>query len=216
MFKGKDGKGTVKLTKKHSTARRGMLSQMTSRTLGTGNMKAAVLLPEGEDRSEWIAANTVDFFNELSLLYGLVSEQAQEKYSKAGEGFPSGFEYRWADATGKAVRVSAPEYVDYVLSWIEAQIDDPSIFPVNETEPFPANFEQAYVKDIFKRMFRVFAIIYHRHFEKVQELDAAAHLNTCFKHFIFFAICYNLLEEQEIQVMKAHVEKFKEEFAKES
>ena len=88
------------------------------------------------------------------------------------------------------VRVSAPEYVDYVLSWIEAQIDDPAIFPVNETEPFPTNFEQAYVRDIFKRMFRVFAIIYHRHFEKIQGLDAAAHLNTCFKHFIYFSIWY--------------------------
>jgi MOB kinase activator 1 len=86
------------------------------------------------------------------------------------------------------VRVSAPEYVDYVLSWIEAQIDDPLIFPVNENEPFPPTFESTYIKDIFKRMFRVFAIIYHRHFEKVQELDAAAHLNTCFKHFIYFAI----------------------------
>jgi MOB kinase activator 1 len=93
--------GTVKLTKKHSTFKRGMLSQMTSRTLGTGNMKAAVQVPEGEDKCEWLAANTVDFFNELSLLYGLVSEQAQEKYSKAGEGFPSGFEYRWADGQGK-------------------------------------------------------------------------------------------------------------------
>ncbi|KAH9250068.1 hypothetical protein BASA81_012114 [Batrachochytrium salamandrivorans] len=98
-----------------------------------------------------IATNTVDFFNELSLLYGLVSDQAQEKYVK---------------------------------------IDDASIFPVNESEPFPPNFEQNYVKDMFKRMFRVFAIIYHRHFDKVQELDAAAHLNTCFKHFMFFAFWY--------------------------
>ena len=97
----RDGKGTVKLTKKHSTFKRGMLSQLTAKTLGSGNMKAAVMLPEGEDRCEWIAANTVDFFNELSLLYGLVSEQAQEKYSKPGDGFPSGFEYRWADGSGK-------------------------------------------------------------------------------------------------------------------
>lgn len=177
-------------------------------------MKAAVQLPEGEDQSEWIAANTVDFFNELTLLYGLVSEQAQEKFNKAGEGFPSGFEYRWADANGKAVRVSGPEYVDYVLSWIEAQIDDPAIFPVNETEPFPDNFEQGYVKDMFKRMFRVFAIIYHRHFEKIEELDAAAHLNTCFKHFVYFSIRFSLVEDQESQVMKAHVEKFKEEYEK--
>ncbi len=211
----KDGKGTVKLTKKHSTMKRGLLSQMSARTLGSGNMKAAVVLPAGEERCEWIAANTVDFFNELTLLYGLVSEQAQDKYNKPGEGFPSGFEYRWADGGGKPVRVSSPEYVDYVLSWIEAQIDDPSIFPVNESEPFPENFEVAYIRDIFKRMFRCFAIIYHRHFEKIQELDATAHLNTCFKHFVYFSFEFELLEEQETQVMKPHVEKFKDEFSKE-
>ena len=82
--------------------KRGMLSEMTSRTLGTGNMKATVSLPKGEDRCEWLASNTVDFFNEVTLLYGLVSEEAQEKYNKPGEGFPSGFEYRWADGSGKA------------------------------------------------------------------------------------------------------------------
>lgn len=27
-------------------------------------------LPQGEDLNEWLACNTVDFFNEISLLYG--------------------------------------------------------------------------------------------------------------------------------------------------
>lgn len=211
MFAKKD-KSTLKLTKKHSTMKRTTLSQMTQRTLGTGNMRAVVQLPEGEDKCEWIAANTVDFFNELSLLYGLVADQAQDKYTKPGEGFPSGFEYRWSDGTGKAVQVSAPEYVDYVLSWIEAQVDDSAIFPINEADPFPADFVGTYVKDIFKRMFRVFAIIYHRHFDKIQELDAAAHLNTCFKHFLFFSFAFSLIDDKELSVMKTHIERLKEEY----
>ena len=89
------------ILQKHSTIKRGILSQMTSRTLGSGNMREAVLLPPGEDRNEWIATNTVDFFNEISLLYGLVSDQAQEKFTKPGEGFPVGFEYLWADSEKK-------------------------------------------------------------------------------------------------------------------
>jgi hypothetical protein len=39
---------------------------------------------------------------------------------------------------------------------------------------------------IFKRLFRVYAHIYHSHFQKIVGLGAEAHLNTCFKHFIYF------------------------------
>jgi hypothetical protein len=66
------------------------------------------------------------------------------------------------------------------------QLDDPEIFPHQYGVPFPANF-MAVVKVIFKRLFRVYAHIYHSHFKHVCSLDAEAHLNSCFKHFIAFA-----------------------------
>ncbi len=87
------------------TDRRATLSSHTKRTLGSGNLRAAVKVPDGEDRNEWIAvsvglgwhpchlivltvtllslrlwcwqANTVDFYNELSLLYGLCAEDGR-------------------------------------------------------------------------------------------------------------------------------------------
>lgn len=51
--------------------------------------------------------------------------------------------------------------------------------------PFPVNFRDV-VKTIFKRLFRVYAHIYHSHFQKIVSLKEEAHLNTCFKHFILF------------------------------
>lgn len=51
--------------------------------------------------------------------------------------------------------------------------------------PFPSNFKEV-VKIIFKRLFRVYAHIYHSHFPKIVSLKEQAHLNTCFKHFILF------------------------------
>jgi MOB kinase activator 1 len=72
------------------------LSAYTKRTLGSGNLRTSVVLPENEDLSEWLAANIVDFFNEVSLMYGLCAVDA-EKFKLPGEGFPPGFEYRWAD-----------------------------------------------------------------------------------------------------------------------
>lgn len=93
----------MKPTKKHATLKRNTLSALTKRTLGAGNLVATVRLPEGEEKNDWLASNTVDFFNELSLLYGLVVQSATQKYPNPGDGFPPGFEYRWSQPGKKPV-----------------------------------------------------------------------------------------------------------------
>jgi Mob1/phocein family len=67
-----------------------------------------------------------------------------------------------------------------------SQLDDQAIFPQEYGVPFPHNFVDV-VKVIFKRLFRVYAHIYHSHFKHVCSLGEEAHLNTCFKHFMYFA-----------------------------
>lgn len=66
--------------------------------------------------------------------------------------------------------------------------------------PFPKNF-MSVAKTILKRLFRVYAHIYHQHFDSVMQLQEEAHLNTSFKHFIFFvqvswalltSVCFDL------------------------
>ncbi len=41
------------------------------------------------------------------------------------------YEYRWADGVTikKPIEVSAPKYVEYLMDWIESQLDDETIFP---------------------------------------------------------------------------------------
>jgi len=39
---------------------------------------------------------------------------------------------------------------------------------------------------ILRRLFRIYAHLYHVHYEKMIELKMDAHLNTSFKHFVFF------------------------------
>ena len=109
----------------HGTAKRGTLSQKAKFTLGQGNLREAVKLPDNEDLNEWLASNIVDFFNEVSLLYGLCADDAQ-KYTKPGEGFPPGFQYLWADGVKvrSPIKCSSPEYVDFVMTWIEDQINN--------------------------------------------------------------------------------------------
>jgi hypothetical protein len=98
------------------------------------------------------------------------------------------YEYYWADGkeVKKAQKVSAPEYVDLLMTWVQKLLDDESVFPSKIGVPFPKNFHSV-TKQIFKRLFRVYAHIYHAHFKVVvHELGEEAHLNTSFKHFIYF------------------------------
>lgn len=51
--------------------------------------------------------------------------------------------------------------------------------------PFPKNFISI-AKTILRRLFRVYAHVYHEHFSDVLQLGEVAHLNTSFKHFIIY------------------------------
>jgi MOB kinase activator 1 len=206
-------KSTFKPVKAHQAgSKRDELHQYTRKTLGSGNMRMAVALPEGEDLNEWMAVNTVDFFNEVSLLYGIVMEEEMPAMGP-GEGFPPGFEYLWADGVRvkTPVRCSGPEYVDYVMTWVEEQINNDDIFPGSADKPFPRNFQNI-IKQIFTRLFRVFAIIYNNHFSKMERLGAVAHLNTSFKHFIFFSWEFDLVERREMDALASIVGELRDQF----
>ncbi|KFV90334.1 MOB kinase activator 1A, partial [Eurypyga helias] len=174
-------------------------------TLGSGNLRQAVMLPEGEDLNEWIAVNTVDFFNQINMLYGTITEFCTEVSCPVMSAGPR-YEYHWADGTNikKPIKCSAPKYIDYLMTWVQDQLDDET-HPKKDTArrngprvrdrdaatasrfgvPFPKNF-MSVAKTILKRLFRVYAHIYHQHFDSVMRLQEEAHLNTSFKHFIFF------------------------------
>jgi len=79
------------------------------------------------------------------------------------------YEYHWADgvAVKKPLRCSAPEYIDYLMTWIQTQLDDQDLFPTAIGVPFPKGF-MGVAKTIHKRLFRVYAHIYHTHFDKVR------------------------------------------------
>ena len=113
------------------------------------------------------------------------------------------YEYHWADGhtVKKPIKCSAPKYIDYLMTWVQDQLDDETLFPSKIGAfwrhylhllvwsilgvPFPKNF-LSIAKTILKRLFRVYAHIYHQHFSQVVQLGEEAHLNTSFKHFIFF------------------------------
>ncbi|PAN04368.1 hypothetical protein PAHAL_1G062400 [Panicum hallii] len=117
------------------------------------------------------------------------------------------YEYRWADGVQikKPIEVSTPKYVEYLMDWIEGQLDDESIFPQKLGIPFPPNFKEI-VKTIFKRLFRIYVHIHHSHFQKIVSLKEEAHLNTCFKHFILFTNEFGLIDKKELASLHELIE----------
>ncbi|KAL0478618.1 MOB kinase activator [Acrasis kona] len=183
-------------TKRHE------LHKMAKATLGSGDLMQAVVLPSGEDLNEWLAVNTVDFFNTTNLLYGSITEFCTNQNCPIMSAGPE-FEYLWMDGINikKPVKCTAPEYVDFLMSWIEKLVNDELLFPGSPNTPFPSNFKTE-VKNIFKRLFRVYAHIYHSHFSQIQKLGEEAHLNTAFKHFSLFVIEFELVGKKELEPMR--------------
>lgn len=66
-------------------------------------------------------------------------------------------------------------YVLHLMEWVESQLDDGAVFPQQPGEAFPASFRET-VKTIFKRLFRVYAHIYHSHWDLMVSLGAGAQL----------------------------------------
>jgi len=171
-------------------------------------LKAAVKLPVGEDIREWLAVNTVDFYNQINMLYGVLLQRCTNETCPKMSAGPR-FEYLWADGkkVKQAITVSAPEYVEYLMTWIHEQLDDPTIFPNESGTPFPKHFVNV-VKQIFKRLFRVYAHIYHCHFPEVIGLKAEAHLNTSFKHLAYFIVEFDLVSANDLVPLQELMDTF--------
>ena len=166
--------------------------------MGSGNLREAVQLPPGEDLNEWLAVNTVDFYNAISMLYGTLGDYCVDGKCPTMCAGPK-YEYRWADGVTikKPIQCTAPVYIDHLFVWVENQVDDPRLFPQGGDSTFPDDFQSA-VKKIFTRLFRVYAHIYHSHFSQICSLGAEAHLNTLFKHFVFFTSAFGLVKREEL------------------
>ncbi|XP_059227198.1 MOB kinase activator 1A-like [Mustela nigripes] len=74
------------------------LLKQAEATLRSGNLRQTLMLPEREDFSEWIAVNTVDFFNLINMLYGTITEFCTEASCPVRSAGPR-YEYHWENGT---------------------------------------------------------------------------------------------------------------------
>lgn len=222
---------------------------MLERKLQDVDFKAVVALPPGLDYNEWLASHSmfycvmiimlllyqnyainvslfiaaIAFFEHVNLVYGTVSEFCTMSGcpDMSGPGYRT---YMWFDDKGKKTRVPAPQYIDYVMTFIQKTVSDENIFPTKygkrkskllppkrsyykisiccmvSANEFPSSFESI-VRKILRLMFHVLAHVYHCHFREVVLLNLHAQLNCVFAHFTTFNHTFQLIEPKETEIL---------------
>ena len=145
----------------------------------------------------------------VSILYGVLAEFCTKETCPIMSAGPK-YEYLWADGhdVKTPLKVSAGEYIEFLMTWVEGQLNNEAVFPTKIETSFSKNF-QSVIKVIFKRLFRVYAHMYHSHFHHIMSLGLEYHLNTCFKHFIFFIDQFKLVDVKELAPLAELIQQFK-------
>ena len=159
-----------------------------------------VPVPTGVDLNEWLATNTLSFFNHISLIYDTLDEYCTAlNCTTVSTG--AVMSYTWVDDKGKKMRLSAPQYIEIVILNIQKYITDENVFPTKYDMTFPSNFVTI-IKKIFRFLFHIISHIYQSHYEHISTLQELTVLNTLFIHFMYFQSEHNLLESKEVQPLE--------------
>jgi MOB kinase activator 1 len=180
--------------------------EQSTRPIGSNkyDLRDAVKLPDREDPNEWIANNLFDFHKQVYMLFGTISEHCEScPEMTAGQ-----HKYLWSSGPERRpVELRAADYIVHSLDWIQEQLDDEDVFPsMSLDKEFPQDFRTV-CEAIARRLFRVFAHVYHHHLTHVRMAKIEAHMNTSLKHFIYFVREFNLITAKEWEPLRDYVDK---------
>lgn len=185
------------------------LTQNAFQTLGANASRADVRLPAGEKLQEWLAEGLIDMYNHVILVYAGIHEHCTDQrcpVMNAG----GGYRYAWRDGHKyrKPTECAAPVYINLLMDWIDSQLEDEGLFPLESGSEFPTHFVPQ-VRVILKRLFRVYAHIYHAHFDAVTAVKGGVEtINTCFKYFCLFCSEFRLVDKEDVEPMRALLKKW--------
>ena len=161
---------------------------------GNEGLRLAVKLPVGEDKNEWLAINTYDFYNQIFMMYTVFSEHCTSESCPTMSAGPK-YEYTWMEGKSPTM-VCAPDYIRGTMSKIRDLLDNRKCFPVDDADKFPSKFGQI-VSQIFKKYFRVFAHIFHHHYDVFLSVELEGCISTSFRHFVLFSDEFGLLKKED-------------------
>ncbi|KAI7948945.1 hypothetical protein MJO29_010610 [Puccinia striiformis f. sp. tritici] len=161
-----------------------------------GSFWTIVSLPQYCDVNEWVAVNLVDFFNSLNLILSLTTECCNVNVCPTMSA-RSGMDYTWTSMTGgtkKQVKVPAPQYIDYVMTWAEKSLANEATFPTKAAREFNPNTFPSSACHLYTQFLWIFAHLYHAHFDHFVHLSSEGHVNSLFAHFLQFGVEFDLID----------------------
>lgn len=168
-----------------------------SASLVKGSLKTISSVPKYVDPKEWVAVNLFDFFNNLNQFYGVLTEFCTVSNNPTMSAGP-GLDYTWIDQNRKQVKLPAPQYIDYVMTWVGGLLSDEATFPTKASRDFPPTFLTT-CKHIYKQLLRVFAHVYHAQYQYLVHLCCEGHFNSLFAHFVAFGAENRLFDWSEFK-----------------
>ena len=75
--------------------------------------------------------------------------------------------FNWQDDRGKNMRVSAPQYYDFAMTWCQQRLTNQDIFPTKFGDQFPDDY-MMYIKRIMSVLWAVICHIYHVHWIQIK------------------------------------------------
>ncbi|XP_065574496.1 MOB kinase activator-like 2 isoform X2 [Artemia franciscana] len=167
--------------------------------LSESDLRQIVELPEGLDLNEWLASHTLSFFEHVNAICGAISEYCTSSLcpDMLGPGYTSFF---WIDDKGKKSRLSAPQYIDYAMTYVQKTVNDESMFPTKFGHEFPSNFDLI-LRRILRLLFHCIAHLYHSHYREILALGLNVHLHCVFSHVILLNQRYYLIDKKETDLL---------------
>lgn len=117
--------------------------------------------------------------------------------------------YNWNENGRTAPqKLSAMQYMKALVSYAQRTLSDKDLIP-KDGAPFPPNF-MGEIQQLLKYFFRVYSHTYLHHFEVIKAHGAEAHLNCCFKHYLFFVQEFDLVSDRDLRPLRQLIDKFNE------
>jgi len=160
-------------------------------------LKDSVSLPKGYEKNDWISEHVEIFLDQAKKVFNMVTELCTETSCPEMVAGPN-FTYLWADGVTvtKPISLPAKDYINSLFSWIQSQLQNDKLFPAKVSKSgYPKKFLPA-VKNVYKRLFRVYAHIYRSHMEQISNQDDFL---TSLKWFYYFISAFELVDTKEME-----------------
>mmetsp|Transcript_44005 Transcript_44005/g.80417 ORF Transcript_44005/g.80417 Transcript_44005/m.80417 type:complete len:218 (-) Transcript_44005:102-755(-) len=171
-------------------------------TLGTAAVRESAKKPRHLERNEWVAAKIVEVYQETVSVVKVLRAICRCEKMKAGD-----LTVTWRRLNERPEEMSANQYMRNFEKAAYEILTDRTLVPVDENVPYPDHFDEE-MSRICRWVMRIYNHAYMEHLDDFKAQGATAHLNCCFKRFLFLAREYDLLQEKDYLKLKPLVLKY--------